>query len=171
MATSSFLELAAARYSCRGFTAEPVSEADIRTILEAARLAPTAVNRQPVHVWVLRSPEARAKAAEATPYTFDAPVIFVVGCRPDEAWVRKYDGHNGAEIDAAIIGTHILMQVADLGLGATWVGSFDPAKLLAAFPEMAGYTPVALFPTGHPGMPPSERHGLRKSPEAFSSEL
>ena len=171
MKQTPFLRLAAERYSCRGFSSEPVIEADIQTVLEAARLAPTAVNRQPVHVWVLRSPQARARAAEATPYTFDAPVIFVVGCRPDEAWVRKYDGHNEAEIDAAIVGTHIMMQVADLGLGATWVGSFDPARLLAAFPEMTGYTPVALFPMGHPAKEPSERHFQRKSPEVFSSEL
>ena len=96
---NSFLKLAAERYSCRGFQSKPVSDEDIAAILEAARLAPTAVNRQPVHIWVMKSPEARAKLKEATPYTFDAPVVFLVGCKKDEAWVRKYDGHNGAEID------------------------------------------------------------------------
>ena len=64
---SSFLKLAAERYSCRGFQSKPVSDEDIAAILEAARLAPTAVNKQPVHVWVMKSPEARAKLKEATP--------------------------------------------------------------------------------------------------------
>ena len=168
---SSFLQLAADRYSCRGFQAIPVSETDIRTILEAARLAPTAVNKQPVHIWVMQSPEALAKLKSATPYTFDAPVVFLVGCRKEEAWVRKYDGHNGAEIDAAIVGTHIMMEAADLGLGSTWVGSFDPAVIGREFPETAGYDPVALFPVGVPAAEPGPRHAERKSVEELTTKL
>ena len=167
----SFLKLAAERYSCRGFQPQPISDEEIAAILEVARLAPTAVNKQPVHVWVMKSPEARAKLKEATPYTFDAPVVFLVGCKKEEAWVRKYDGHNGAEIDAAIVGTHIMMEVADLGLGATWVGSFDPAVIKKHFPETAGYEPVALFPVGVPAAEPGPRHSERKSIEEFTTLL
>lgn len=166
-----FLQLAAERYSCRGFQPQPVPEEAIAAILEAARLAPTAVNKQPVHIWVIQSPEALAKLKEATQYTFDAPLVFLVGCKKDEAWVRRYDGHNGAEIDAAIVGTHIMMEVADLGLGATWVGSFDPAVIKKRFPEAAGYEPVALFPVGVPAAEPSPRHSERKSIEEFTTLL
>ena len=168
---SAFLQLAASRYSCREFQRREVPQELIDQILEAARLAPTAVNRQPVHVWVVRSEEAKTKLSGATRYLFDAPVVFVVGCKADEAWVRKYDGKNGAEIDAAIVGTHIMMEVADLGLGCTWVGSFDPAKIAEAFPQLAGYEPVALFPTGYPAGEPSERHSIRKPLAEFASEL
>ena len=169
--SDSFLSLARDRYSCRAFTKEPVSEEDIRLILEAARLAPTAVNRQPVHVWVVQSPERLEAMKETTRYTFDAPVIFVVGCRPEDAWVRAVDGKNGAEVDAAIVGTHIMLQVADLGLGSTWVGSFDPVKLKEVLPELDGWTPVALFPAGHPDGAPSPRHAERKALDAFSTVL
>ena len=166
-----FLKLAESRYSCRGFEGRPVSRADIDAILEAARLAPTAVNKQPVHVWVLQSEEALAALKDVTPYTFDAPVVFVVGCKPEDAWVRKYDGKNGAEIDAAIVGTHIMLEAADLGLGTTWVGSFDPAKMAELFPAMQGWVPVDLFPVGIPAAAPSERHSVRKSREEMVSEL
>ena len=169
MTMTSFVSLAATRYSCRAFRQMPVSEEHIRLILEAARLAPTAVNRQPVHVWVVRSPGRLEALKEATPYTFNAPIVFIVGCRPEDAWVRKYDGRNGAETDAAIVGTHLMMEVADLGLGCTWVGSFDPAKLIEVLPEMKGWTPVALFPTGHPDAAPSPRHSERKTAEELST--
>jgi len=168
---SDFLKLAAARYSCRAFTPEPVSEADQASILEAARLAPTAVNKQPVHVWVFKTPESLAKLQDVTRYTFSAPVVFLVACNPEEAWVRSCDGKNGAEIDAAIVGTHIMMEAASLGLGSTWVGSFDPAKLQALFPQTSGWVPVALFPVGHPSGKPSERHSERKPLSDLVSEL
>ena len=40
----------------------------------------------------------------------------------------------------------MMLQAADLGLGTTYVGMFDPEKLHAAFPELAGLTPIALLP-------------------------
>ena len=169
--SDNFLTLARNRYSCRAFTKEPVSEEAVRLILEAARLAPTAVNRQPVHVWAVRSPERIEAMKAATRYTFDAPVVFVVCCKPEDAWVRAADGKNGAEIDAAIVGTHIMLQTADLGLGSTWVGSFDPIKLKEVLPELDGWTPIALIPTGHPGGAPSPRHAERKALEEFTTML
>jgi len=170
---SHFLTLAGKRYSCRSFSARPVSDTMVESILEAARLAPSAVNKQPVHIWVARSPESIAKLGETTKYLFGAPIVFVVGCKPSEAWVRKYDGKNGAEIDAAIVGTHIMMAAADLGLGSTWVGSFDPAALRSAFPAVADWEVVALFPVGHPAADaaPSANHEKRKPLDEFVSEL
>lgn len=167
----SFLTLAAERYSCRAFTKEPVADEDIQHILEAARLAPTAVNRQPVHIWVVQDAEYRNKLKETSAYTYDAPVIFIVGCRPEDAWVRKYDGKNGAEIDAAIVGTHIMMEAADLGLGCTWVGSFDPAKLKEVLPQIGEWVPVAMFPVGHILGEPSARHSERKAMEDLVTKL
>ena len=41
-------------------------------------------------------------------------------------------------------------KAADLGLGTTYVGMFEPEKLLAAFPEMAGLMPIAMLPLGYP---------------------
>ena len=167
----SFLTLASERYSCRSFTQEAVAEEDIQRILEAARLAPSAVNRQPVHIWVVQDKERLQKMKEATAYTYGASVIVIVGCRPEDAWVRKYDGKNGAEMDSAIVGTHIMMEVADLGLGSTWVGSFDPVKLKEAIPEIGGWTPIALFPVGHFEGQPSPRHSERKSIDEMVTRL
>ena len=171
--SEAFLNLARSRYSCRSFNSHAVASAKIAKIEEAARLAPTARNQQPVHVWTIQSPEALAKLKEATPYSYDAPVVFMVGCKPEEAWVRRFDGKNGAETDAAIVGTHIMLEAADLELGCVWVGSFDPAKIAELFPETAGWTVTALFPTGHPSAhaAPSENHGRRRPLEEFITRL
>ena len=57
----------------------------------------------------------------------------------------------------------MMLQAADLGLGTTYVGMFDPEKLLAAFPEMNGLVPTALLPLGYPaeGAHPSRLHADR----------
>lgn len=168
---STFRAIAKERYSCRAFKSTPLTDFQINHILEAARLAPSAVNKQPVHVWVVKSAEALEKLKGATEYTYGAPAVFMVGCRYEDAWVRKYDGKNGAEIDAAIVGTHIMLEASALGLGNVWVGSFDPAKIKADFPETEGYEIVCLFPVGVPDAGPSPRHSQRKDLEDFSSVL
>ena len=57
-----FLELAKARYSCKKFSDKPVEKEKLEQILEAGRLAPTAKNNQPQHIYVLSSKESLALA-------------------------------------------------------------------------------------------------------------
>ena len=168
---TAFQTLARERYSCRAFKDTPLTDAQINQILEAARLAPTACNNQPVHVWVVRSPEALEKLKGATNYVYGAPAVFMVGAKADAAWVRKYDGKNGADVDAAIVGTHIMLEASALGLGNVWVGSFDPAKIKSDFPETADYEIVCLFPVGIPAAGAGPKHDERLPMEVFSSEL
>lgn len=162
----SFLELAKARYSCRKFTDRLVEEEKIEKIIEAANAAPTATNAQPFHLWVIRSEEGLKKINEATPFGFGAKTVIVVGAREEEAWVRKYDGKNFADVDAAIVGAHIVLEVQELGLGTTWVGVIDVEKIKRLFPEMEAYDIVGLFPIGYPsaeeGGQPSKMHEKRK---------
>ncbi|MCR5814983.1 MAG: nitroreductase family protein [Desulfovibrio sp.] len=145
-----FSELIAQRYSVRKFSAKPVEEKDLTAILEAARLAPSAVNKQPTRILVLEKAESLAKLKDCTPYTFDAPLALVVCYDETAAWIRSFDAYNSGPIDAAIVGSHIMLKVHDMGLGSTWVGHFDPAKLSAAFGLPKSIIPVAIFPIGHP---------------------
>lgn len=170
--SDAFLQLAQKRYSCRAFSNRAVSAAKIQKILEAGRLAPTAKNLQPVHVWVVSSDEALAKLRPIHT-CYDAPVVFLVGYDPAAAWVRAVDGKNGGETDAAIVGTHMMLAAADVDLDSVWIGSFDPARVRDAFPETAGYEIALLLPVGHAAAhtEASERHGQRKSFEDFATEL
>ena len=169
-----YKELIKERYSVRSLDGTKVVEEEkINAILEAAQVAPTAVNKQPFHIWVIRSEENISKLCEASRFDFGAKLFFVVGSDAKNAWVRKYDQKNYADIDASIVATHMMLKIHDLGLGSTWVGAFDAPKVKELFPEMADYELVAIFPVGYlaSGAEPSPRHGLRREISDFVDEL
>ncbi|MDL2209330.1 nitroreductase family protein [Desulfovibrio sp. OttesenSCG-928-O18] len=152
------------RYSVRKFSDQPVEEAKIAAILEAARVAPTAVNKQPQRLLVIKSAEGMKKLADCTPYTFGAPMAIAVCCRTDEAWVRPYDNYNSGIIDASVVATHVMLAVHDLGLGSTWVGHFDTAAFRKAYNLPDTVEPVAVFPIGYlaPEAKPAHLHEKRR---------
>lgn len=168
-----FEKLSAERYSLRKFSDRPVEAEKLALILEAGRNAPTAHNNQPQRIFVIQTPEALEKADGCTSMHFHAPVTLVVAYDPAAAWVRELDGKNHGEIDAAIATTQMMLQAADLGLGTTYVGVFEPEKLLAAFPEMAGLLPIAMLPLGYPaeGAHPARLHTQRKPLEELVKYL
>ena len=95
---------------------------------------------------------------------YGVPLILVVGCRPADAWVRRYDGKNGAEVDSAIVATHLMLAAENEGLATLWVGSFDPVLLRNILPDAEGYDIVAMINVGYPApeSQPSAMHGIRK---------
>ena len=168
-----FEKLSAARYSLRKFSQAPIEPEKLALVLEAGRNAPTAHNNQPQRIFVLQSPEALEKADACTGAHFHPPVILVVAYDPEAAWKRETDGKNHGEIDAAIAATQMMLQAADLGLGTTYVGMFDPEKLKEAFPEMAGLGITALLTLGYPaeGAHPARLHNDRKPMEELVKYL
>ena len=168
-----FAKLAAERYSLRKFSDRPVEAEKLAAVLEAGRSAPTAHNFQPQRILVLQSPEALEKVDGCTGAHFHPPVMLVVAYDPAVSWKRETDGKDHGEIDAAIAATQMMLQAADLGLGTTYVGMFEPEKLHAAFPELEGLVPIALLPLGYPaeGAHPSRLHADRKPMEELVKYL
>lgn len=169
----SFLELAKNRYSCRKFSDKPVEQEKIDKIIESAMVAPTAANLQPFKIWQIDTKEMLDKIAKATPFTFGVSLLFVVGANKSRAYNRNFDGKNFAEIDAAIVATHMMMEIQDLGLATTWVGHFDPAILKSEFPEMENYEVVGVFPVGYAADDAkiSELHYNSRSKEELLAKL
>jgi len=161
-----FLELAAQRCSIRGYRSDPVDEAALEQVLAAANLAPTAANRQPFHLLVVRDPAVRHALGLA--YNRDwlrsAPLLLAVCTEPAKAWVRA-DGKNYADVDGAILMDHITLCAADLGLGTCWIAAFDPAQVKNVLQLPEGIEPLALTPLGHPA--DTGRPKLRKPLTAF----
>ena len=165
-----FEKLAAERYSLRKFSDRPVEPEKLLQILETGRNAPTAHNNQPQRILVIQSPEALELADGCMDAHFHPPVLLVVSYDPAAAWVREKDGKNHGEIDAAIAATQMMLQAADLGLGTTYIGMFDPVKLQETFPEeLSGLTPIAVLALGYPaeGARPSRLHADRKPLETL----
>lgn len=150
----SFLQLARKRVSVRGYKPDPVPEDHLRAVLEAARLAPSACNRQPWHLMVLRDREGRRSLLHAYPRAWfvEAPVILIVCTEPAAAWSRA-DGKPYADVDGAIVMDHITLCAADLGLGTCWIGAFDPELVRRAMRLPPGIEPLAMTPLGWPADP------------------
>lgn len=160
-----FLELAKERYSCRKFLDKEVEKEKLEKILEAGRIAPTAVNYQPQRILVLQDKEQLAKLSECTPYGWNAPVIMIICYDKIVSWKRKYDGKDEGIVDASVVTTHMMLEIESLGLGTTWIGSFNPEKVRVLYNIPDNYEIVALLPVGYKAedAEPSAMHNVRKS--------
>lgn len=145
-----FFELARRRYSVRSYKSAPVEDEKLDRILEAARLAPTAANRQPFQLIVVHTANLQAELLRIYNKSwFVEPPLVICGCGiPAKNWVRK-DGKNYNDVDVAIVMDHLIMAAAAAGLGTCWIAAFDPtaAKEVLGLPE--GVEPVAFTPLGY----------------------
>lgn len=158
-----FIDLAAERYSVRKFSERSVEQEKIDLILKAAQLAPTACNNQPQRILVMQSDSALSKLKECTNYHFHAPLAFLICYDSTVSWKRSFDGDDSGEVDASIVTTQMMLQAAEIGLGTTWVGYFNPEKTREIFGLPENYVPVAILPTGYPAdnAVPSANHSKR----------
>ncbi|MBP5343088.1 nitroreductase family protein [bacterium] len=167
------LELMKKRYSCRKFSDKCIPKELIHKILESARLSPTAVNFEPQKILVLESNDSLEKLKKCTNSHFCAPLAFIISYDKNICWKREYDNHLSGEVDAAIITTHMMLMIEELGLGATWVMHFDPQKLKEEFSLKDNIIPVAILPCGYKAIDslPSPRHSIRKNIDEFTEYI
>lgn len=146
-----FLELVGSRYSVRAYEPTPVEEEKLQLVLEAARLAPTAANRQPFRLIVIATAgrEAELQRIYSRNWFTQAPLIFCACTVPDEAWVRM-DGKIYADVDVTIAMTHLVLAARSLDLGTCWIADFDPAAAREVLGLPDGVEPVAFTPLGYP---------------------
>ena len=147
-----FIDLVKTRYSVRNFLDKPVEREKLEQILEAARLAPSAVNFQPWVFYVVRSGKKYNDVAASyhREWFKQAPVYIVACADKKQSWKRKSDGKDHADIDAAIAIDHMSLQIVELGLGTCWVCNFEPDKCRKALQIPAHLEPIALLPIGYP---------------------
>lgn len=160
-----FKKLAEKRYSCRKFADRKVDDSLVEQIIETANKAPTAVNIQPIKIFWMKSNEAKEAIKQVYSNTFGADTFLVVGYQNDAGWVRSFDGRSFADVDGSIVATHVMLQIADLGLATTWVGHFNAPLLKQLYPDMENYELIALFPVGYAAedAEPDPRHFKRKA--------
>ena len=146
-----FLELIKSRYSVRAYKNQPVEEEKLDKILQAARLAPTAVNYQPFKLILIHTKEREdeLKQIYQAEWFKKAPIVICVCCEPQNAWVRR-DGKNFADIDATIVMDHIILAATSLGLGTCWIGAFNAkaAREILKLPDEV--EPLVFTPLGYP---------------------
>ena len=177
--TDSFFDVALRQRACRDFTDEPVPDADVERILDAATHAPSAENAQPWVFVVVRDDGIRSQLTELTRRLWSegarahsegrltpglladvdagverglggAPVIVVVGA----------DTAGGVHPRA--IGSSIFPAVQNLLLAANALGYGSALTTLTAaagddlrsIVDLPGHvTPMAVIPLGRPARP------------------
>ncbi len=150
------------RKSVRSYSGKPVEDEKVSSILEAARLAPSASNRQEWRFVIVRDADARKRLAEAAKgqtFVGEAPVL-VVACAETDGHVMRC-GQLCYPIDVAIALDHMTLIAVESGLGTCWIGAFDERKVkeILGIPEKIRV--VALMPLGYPNDPsPVEKKRL-----------
>ena len=160
-----FYDLTCRRYSCRSFSNAPVSRDLIVALLDVARLAPSACNRQPWKFLVIDTPELLEVVKKCYPRDWmkDVPVCIVALGEHDEAWHRAADGKDHTDVDVSIAVEHICLAASAVGLGTCWVCNFDVNALKSALDIPETVEPIAIIPVGYPAGDASIPEKKRKS--------
>lgn len=147
------LEAIATRRSIRLYAKEEIPDEDLRKILEAARQAPSARNRQPWHLVVVRDGATKAKLAalcwgQIWLARADAILVAVALPKVSERWCI---------VDTTIALQNAVLAATSLGYGTCWIGAFheESIKSLLGIPEENRI--VAITPVGVPAEAPKAR--------------
>lgn len=153
-----FSNLIQRRYSVRVYKPDPVEDDKLQGLLEAARLAPSAANRQALRFIIIHT-EGREEELQRI-YNRDwfvQPPLVICACGiPSENWVRK-DGKNYNDVDVAIAMDHLILAATDAGLGTCWIADFDAnaAREVLHLPD--DVEPIAFTPLGYPAVQPGPK--------------
>jgi len=138
------------RRSIRAYGDAPVEPEKLRQVMEAARLAPSASNRQEWKFVVVREQARREKLAEAAhgqAFVAEAPVV-IVACAQEHDRVMSC-GHASFLVDVSIAVDHMTLAARELDLGTCWIGAFDQDMVRDVLDIPPDVQVVALLPLGY----------------------
>jgi nitroreductase len=158
-----FAECALGRRSVRSYTPQPVTDEEIRRIVDLARWAPSWANSQCVSYLAVRdqavkdrlvdimSPTNPGKAAVRA-----ASVVVVFVAKQKTAGYKKgepVDDRQWHLFDAGSAVQTFCLAAHSMGLGTVIVGFFDYRKAAQILEIPEGYEVVGFTPVGHPEKP------------------
>jgi nitroreductase len=141
------------RFSVRKFLNKPVEQEKIDILFEAARLAPSASNKQTWHFVVIRDKEKRKQLTDicrGQKFVSEAPITIAI-CNTNLDYIMTC-GQKAPVIDGAIAAEHIVLQAVELALGSCWIGAFYHDKMAELINLPQGYEIIGLLPIGYPAV-------------------
>lgn len=163
-----FFETVRHRHSIRKYQSDMGVETEkLSAILEMACAAPSAGDLQAYRIIVVRDladRQALAEASQQQQFIVEAPVCLVFCAEPGRS--EGVFGQRGATLyalqDTTIAAAYAQLAIVAAGMGSTWIGYFDEAKIRTALQLEPGFVPVALLSLGYPAeLPePSPRRRL-----------
>jgi nitroreductase len=153
-----FQDLIKKRYSVRGYQSKEVEKEKLEKVLNAARMAPTAVNYQPFRLIVVetKGKEEELKTIYPAEWFTEAPLVICACAVKSESWTRR-DGRNYVEVDTTIAMDHLILAATELGLGTCWIAAFDVEAARKVLKVQDGMEPLLFTPLGYPD---SESRGM-----------
>ncbi len=168
------IEAIRSRRAVRSYRPDPVDEAVLSKLIDAAVQAPSAVNRQPWSFCVIRNPPILTRISTAAKAQllahppegagvagvaamlrdpdfhlfYHAPALILISAVADDPWGR---------IDCALAAQNLMLAACDAGLGSCWVGFAEhwlaakPGKALLGLSDTE--IPIAPIIVGHPAEP------------------
>lgn len=160
-----FLTLAKQRCTTRGFTDNKIDKDDLDRILSAGRVAPTACNKQPQRIIVVRQPDNIRKVQKAY-NTFGSQCVLIVCQDKSAPLIRPFDNKCSGDLDIGIVCDHMMLAARELNIGSVMVGLFDPDIIREEFNIPDYIEPTALLILGYPaqGFLRPDRHKTERKP-------
>lgn len=166
LAIMSFVQLAKKRYSYRKYSPQKIEKEKLLEVLEAGRIAPSAVNYQPWYFLVFDEGPMldKIKKCYHREWINPAPCIILLCGDHSQSWVRQ-DKKDHCDIDVSITSDHMTLAATDLGLATCWVCNFDPLKIKTLLKLPATIEPLVMLPIGYPlDETDEDRHLSKRKP-------
>jgi len=160
-------ELLRRRWSPRAFSSRPVEPDTLRSLLEAARWAPSSYNEQPWS-FIVATKEDEAEYARLLSCLVEgniqwaqhAPVLMVSVAKLHFDENGERNRHALHDVGQAV--ANLIVQATALGLVVHQMAGILPEKVRALYGVPEQYEPVAGIALGYPGDPQSLPEGLRQ---------
>ncbi len=149
-----FFEVIKNRRSIRKYQDKNVEKEKLQKILEAARLAPSAMNRQPYQLYVVSNKEILSRINSVCNQDWKAPIMIAMVAAPKEAWIRD-DREEFWKADAAIAMNQVSLAAFAEGLGTCWIAAFKENEIK----EILGVDSASRIPFLSPLGYPAENKG------------
>ncbi len=146
------------RRSVRAYQDREIEKEKLDKVLEAARLAPSANNRQEWKFIVVKNKDTRERIAEAASsqaFVGQAPVV-IVACATETQSIMTC-GQLRYTVDVSIAMSFMILQAQELGLGTCWIGAFDESGVKEILDIPDDIRVVAMTPLGYPSQDPAAR--------------
>lgn len=154
----SFAEVVKRRTMIRAYKSDPVPEEKIQRLLEYAVRAPSAGNLQPWEFIIVKDPEVRARLAQAAlgQHSVATAPLIIATCADIQRMGSRYGARASfySLVDVAFASLLILLGVVEEGLGACFVGAYDPQEVAKIFALPDHVRPVGLITIGYPAEKP-----------------
>ena len=153
-----------ARHSTRAFSDRKLTRDEITELLTAATKAPSAVNMQSWHFYVVTGDERAKFKNVCAEWVSTAPVVFII-CADSAGIESRFSDGRGRKFavqDTSYATENLLLKATDMGLGGCIIGAYDQDACVREFSIPERHHVVALLPVGEPAapVPPRERKPL-----------